>query len=234
LLCARDDATVDAALAEFSTSLRPAGDYHDPIWFCRVYHYLGLVEAEDLLSAVYDEARQTHPIDYWRHVVQAVVDGLRYRTAYSPYLPTPANAVAFYQFADRGLFAQRAAVVEAVDSIYLRDADWAVHFWRPGAEALQHLAILPACSEVLVWSTIAAGLVCGAWLLWRDRRHRPAFVLHALVTAAVLGMIVFSALVLVFRSKELIAAHPLIVIATGLGARSVLVTVLHLRRRPAQ
>jgi hypothetical protein len=230
LLTSRDTAFVGAELAEFRAGLRPAGDYHDPITFFRLYYYLGLIETEELLADVYDEALHRHFREYWQNVWAVTLSGFRYRTAYSPYLPLPERSTAFYEFADGGFFAPRAKVVEIGDLILLKDADWAIHFWRPGAVFLQNFAILAACPEPWTWSMITAGIISGAWLARRNRRYQPAAIAHTLVIVSLLGMIAFSAIVFVFRGKELIAAHPLIVVLVCLGIQQTLTAVGELRR----
>lgn len=225
LLTTDDTAIVDAALEPVRSNVRPAGDYGDPQLFCCIYHHLGLLEAEALLKEVYDEGRQARPGDYWRHVGEVVADGVFYRRAYRTYLPMPAARPSFYRFADRGLFDARANVVVAVDDSVMKDVEWAVAFWLPGAEVIEHFTFLRMLPELLVWAIIGIGLCCGGLLWRRHRSDRAALAVQATSLLAMGGMIAFSALIFEFRQKELIATHPLTLVALGLGFRNIAVAL---------
>lgn len=221
LLTTTDEGTVDAALAPFRSELRPGGTYHDPTDFCRIYHHLGLLETEELLADVYAEGKAARPHEYWSHVASIAAEGVGYRGAYLPYQPTTSLRPAFFEHADRGLFGDRLRVLMADDEVYLKEPEWAANFWRPGAELLSRFAFLRFVPEAVVWIAIGIGLLGGAFVARRDRRRLPVLALQITALLAVAGMIAFSALVFVFRPKELIAMQPLLVILAGLAVANV-------------
>jgi hypothetical protein len=184
-------------------------DLRDPTAFCRLYHFLGLRATERLLAEVYVEALRRDPADAWSGFAVRLDDGARLWRHYVSYLPTSASHAT-------GAFAgARRSVLRLADApapVVQREV--APHAWEGGAAVLGALALLPRIPASIVWAALAAGLLRHV-LVRRPGTSTAAWLAFGCLASAI-ALVLFSALALSFRLKELIAALPLIAIGLAL------------------
>lgn len=199
-------------------SAEPARNYLEPGAFYTLYYHLGLRETEALLRDVFWEGLRNHGDLYASHVRSELLGSAAFARNYIPYLPVPdlnEPTESFFDLATNGFFGERRRIVRMVDeSLFPRDA-LAADIWRPGARAFSFLAFLRYVPPVLLWGLMLGGLVPLCVGCARRRSLAPVEAVFLLSFAALLGVISFSALLFVFRMKELILAQPLIYLVSG-------------------
>jgi hypothetical protein len=221
LISSTDKAYVWALFAESSSSRSMITNYHDPNVFCSLYYYLGLKEAEKLLSQVYWEGLRTYPERYLANVWKAFLEGTDFQTKYIPYLPVPGiYDPPSFEYTHTRFLTHRRSVFKTVEWSLMQSSDvndLSAQIWFPGAKLLSFFAFLRYTPSEFVWVAMLAGLIPIGLSLIRRRSLKAAELLFVLAFTALLGVMALSAVLLEFRSKELIFCQPLIYIAVALS-----------------
>jgi hypothetical protein len=209
--------------------------YYEPADFFSIYHYLGLKEGEKLLRAVFWEGLRGYPRQYLSHVWAALIRNTDFSAQYEPYLPVPGvyGSSEFFKLTRMQFLPARVGFVQAVDWSVAQPkdlADLAAQIWYPGARFFSFLAFIKYIPSSCLWIVMISGLIATAVSASRNHRLPPAAVLLILTAIVLLGEITFSALLFVFRMKELILCQPLIYLMMGLSVS----VCMELVSRPGQ
>jgi hypothetical protein len=219
ILRSTDRHQIRTLFAKLRTSKGERKNYYDPNVFCSLYYYLGLQETEDLLSQVFREGLRAHPEKYIVNVWQVFLESASFHSSYVPYVPVPGvyEPPFFFDFSQRRFLAPRARIFKAVDWSVMRPEDLAAQIWSPGARLFSLFAVLNYISLPLLWVTILAGFIPVGVSLWRRQRLDPTELLFVISFMGLVGIMQISAVVFVFRMKELILCQPLIYIVFALA-----------------
>jgi hypothetical protein len=213
LLDMPDARAIDACYRAAAIPEGGAPDLRQPDSFYRLYHLLGLHRAERLLNAIWWENVCHAPGRYVRGLAARLLDGAHFARHYQPYLPLlPVESP------ERGGFAPVLHLGNSTQELV--DVEVSRHC-RPGpARLLGSLALLPRVPMVLLWLLLLAGAVRHALALARRRGRAPVSWFALGTWCSLLGLLVFSALTLSFRVKELVAALPLVALGVAVLFRA--------------
>jgi hypothetical protein len=221
LISSTDSAYVGEWFTQLSASRTTITNYHEPTVFCSVYYYLGLKEAEKLLSQVYWEGLRTYPEKYLANVWKVLLEGADFQRKYVPYLPVPGiYDPPSFEYTHAPFLTHRRSVFKTVEWSLMQSSDLndlSAQIWFPGAKLLSFFAFLRYTPSEFVWVAMLAGLIPIGLSLIRRRSLKAAELLFVLAFTVLLGVIALSAILLEFRSKELIFCQPLIYIAVALS-----------------
>jgi hypothetical protein len=219
LLNSEDPAYVQSVFERFALSEHPEKAYESSVALFPIYYDLGLTEGERLLGDVFWEAVRAYPRQYLAHVWTSLLSGANYSTQYMPYLPVPGvyEPVSFFKFSKLTILPFRTRVFQAVDWSLMRPEDLAAQIWYPGAQLFSWLAFFKSLPSPLIWMINVAGLAVLPFLVARRRHFRNAGLLLVLATIVLLGELSLSAVLFVFRMKELILCQPLIYVTAGIS-----------------
>jgi len=219
LIRSNDAGYVRAVFDRLEVSAHPEKSYQSAVALYPIYYHLGLKEGEKLLGDVFWEAVRAYPRQYLTHVWTSLRSGANYSTQYMPYLPVPGvyEPVSFFKFSKFPLRPFRTRVFEAVDWSLMRPEDLAAQIWYPGAKFFSRLAFFKQIPSASIWIMNFVGLAVLPFLVSRRRHFRNAGLLLVLATIVLLGELSLSAVVFVFRMKELILCQPLIYVTAGIS-----------------
>jgi len=219
LLASRDGAFVRTLVSESTSPEQRRTSYYDPVAFYTLYYHLGLHEGEGLLRAVFWESVRAYPRRYLSNIWQCLLQGTDFSASYLPYLPVPKVFAPplFFEHPTAPILPVRVRVFKSVDLSLMRPEDLAAQIWLPGARFFSYLATMKYFPSGVFWLIVIAGFAVLSFSVVRHRRLQSMEVLFILTTIVLLGEIGLSAVVFVFRMKELILCEPLIYLATGLA-----------------
>jgi hypothetical protein len=229
---------VKTAFDKLSSSESQRANYYDPNAFSVVYYYLGLPEAEKLLRAVFWEGVHGYSRQYLANVWKELVHSANFSAHYEPYLPAPGvyEPGNFFKFPGMPRPAAPPRVFKAVDWSIAQPKDLAAlatQIWFPGARLFSWLAFMKLIPTSFLWIVMLAGFPLLPIFRARHRGLRPAQTILILTAVALFGEMSFSAVLFIFRNKELILCQPLIYLMMGLSVSLWVERAASSRSRPS-
>lgn len=218
LLEASDPAEVRRLFEAAKPALPPARDPYDPNTFTTIYASLGLYEAEQLLGQMFREGVMAHPGKYFKNVRQTFWNAIQFQQNYQGFHPLWGAAPPDH-FDQAGWASGQAGDAVFMTGNSTAASKWRQVIWTPGAKVMGWLTLGRIPSALLVGAMIV-GLPAIVWRLISGGKPTLMQRLYVLVLMALLGLFAFSALVYVFRNKELVLAMPLVYLAMGLSVAS--------------
>ena len=211
---------VNSTYNRLHASLVDRKNYYEPATFFPIYYWLGLHEGEALLGQVFFEGIRRHPTQYLANVWKNFLHSADFRSQYMPYLPVPGiyePTPEFFKSSQSELFGSRARVFKVVDWSLIHPEDVAAQIWRPGAALFSSFVFLKFVPTTLLWALILAGAVYPVFAIVTGRHLTPANILFITTLLTLTAVMAFSAIIFVFRMKELILCQPLIYILASLA-----------------
>ena len=219
LMTSNDAGYVQSVFDRFGVLQHPEKSYHSPVAFFPIYYDLGLAEGERLLGDVYLEGILAYPRRYAANVWTSLLEGAHFSAQYVPYLPVPQvyEPYSIFKFTTAQRLPSQVRVFQAVDWSLMRPEDLAAQIWYPGAIFFSWLAFFKYIPSILIWIVNGIGLAVLPFLISRRPQLRNAGLMLVLTTIVLFGELSFSAMVFVFRMKELILCQPLIYMTAGIS-----------------